>query len=177
MSTSIDFNGEARPYEDGDGGRMSLLEHLDELRARLVRSAAFVCAALAACWFVSDRIYDFLAVPIKTALADVRHEQMPVLDLEVAVLPLASLPEGAVNRYVFAEPVRLGGLIVPPGASALARVSRVSRVVIMVAAAVLSPTSDVLNMLLFAAPMFVLYTVSIFVAWLCGRPRAGAREG
>ncbi len=44
----------------------------------------------------------------------------------------------------------------------------------MVAAAVLSPTSDVLNMLLFAAPMFVLYVVSIFVAWLCGRPRAAA---
>ncbi len=42
----------------------------------------------------------------------------------------------------------------------------------MVAAAVLSPTNDVLNMLLFAAPMVALYLVSIFVAWLCGRPRA-----
>jgi sec-independent protein translocase protein TatC len=48
--------------------------------------------------------------------------------------------------------------------------------VIMVAAAVLSPTNDVLNMLLFAAPMVVLYLVSIFVAWLCGRPRATHAE-
>jgi sec-independent protein translocase protein TatC len=48
---------------------------------------------------------------------------------------------------------------------------RVSTVIILVAAAVLSPTSDVLNMMLFAAPMAVLYLVSIFVAWLSARPR------
>jgi sec-independent protein translocase protein TatC len=48
---------------------------------------------------------------------------------------------------------------------------RVSSVVILVAAAVLSPTSDVPNMMLFAAPMVVLYLVSILVAWLFARPR------
>jgi Sec-independent protein secretion pathway component TatC len=41
----------------------------------------------------------------------------------------------------------------------------------MVAAAVLSPANDVLNMLLFAAPMVVLYVVSIFVAWARGQQR------
>ena len=39
------------------------------------------------------------------------------------------------------------------------------------AAAVLSPTNDVPNMMLFAAPMVVLYVVSIFIAWLFGRQR------
>jgi Sec-independent protein secretion pathway component TatC len=52
----------------------------------------------------------------------------------------------------------------------------VSPVVIMAAAAVLSPTGDVLNMMLFAAPMVVLYLVSILVAWLCARPRAAVPE-
>ncbi|HEX8558712.1 MAG TPA: twin-arginine translocase subunit TatC [Pyrinomonadaceae bacterium] len=122
MSTSVNFADEleAPPFEDG--GRMSLLEHLDELRGRLVRSAVFVSVALVACWFVSDRIYGFLSVPIKTALADARRAQMPALNLGDGVLPLASLREGEVTRYVFAEPARLGGLVIPPGASALARV-------------------------------------------------------
>ena len=39
------------------------------------------------------------------------------------------------------------------------------------AAAVLSPTNDIPNMLLFAAPMVVLYLISILVAWLFSRPR------
>ena len=114
---------EAGPEEAG--GLMSFLEHLDELRRRLIRSFAFVFVALVACWFVSDRLYGFLAVPIKNALAEARREQMPVLNPVGAALPLASLPEGTVSRYVFAEPVRLGGSIIPPGASALVRVARV----------------------------------------------------
>jgi sec-independent protein translocase protein TatC len=48
---------------------------------------------------------------------------------------------------------------------------RISTVVILVAAAVLSPTNDVPNMMLFAAPMVVLYLISILVAWLFSRPR------
>jgi sec-independent protein translocase protein TatC len=35
----------------------------------------------------------------------------------------------------------------------------------------LSPTNDIPNMLLFAAPMLVLYVVSIFVAWIFSKPR------
>jgi sec-independent protein translocase protein TatC len=56
-------------------------------------------------------------------------------------------------------------------AGLLARSWRISLVVILVAAAVLSPTSDVLNMMLFAAPMAVLYLVSILIAWMFGKPR------
>jgi sec-independent protein translocase protein TatC len=53
----------------------------------------------------------------------------------------------------------------------LVRVWRISLVVILIAAAVLSPTNDVPNMLLFAAPMIVLYVISIFVAWIFGKER------
>jgi sec-independent protein translocase protein TatC len=48
---------------------------------------------------------------------------------------------------------------------------RTALIVILIAAAVLSPTSDVMNMMLFAAPMVVLYLVSIFIAWIFGRQR------
>lgn len=48
---------------------------------------------------------------------------------------------------------------------------KISAVVILVAAAVLSPTNDIPNMLLFAAPMVILYLISILIAWLFSRPR------
>jgi sec-independent protein translocase protein TatC len=56
----------------------------------------------------------------------------------------------------------------------MVKVWRPAVIVILITAAVLSPTSDIPNMLLFAAPMLVLYLVSILVAWICGRPRKAA---
>jgi sec-independent protein translocase protein TatC len=53
----------------------------------------------------------------------------------------------------------------------MVKVWRVAFITILIAAAVISPTNDVPNMLLFAAPMFVLYAISIVVAWICGRKR------
>jgi len=53
----------------------------------------------------------------------------------------------------------------------LVRIWKTALIVILIAAAVLSPTNDIPNMLLFAAPMIVLYLVSIFVAWIFNRPR------
>jgi sec-independent protein translocase protein TatC len=53
----------------------------------------------------------------------------------------------------------------------LIRIWKTSLIVILVAAAVLSPTNDIPNMLLFAAPMIVLYIVSIFIAWIFSKPR------
>jgi sec-independent protein translocase protein TatC len=57
------------------------------------------------------------------------------------------------------------------------RIWKTALVVILVAAAVISPTNDVPNMMLFAAPMLVLYIISIFVAWIFGRPRTTTAEG
>jgi sec-independent protein translocase protein TatC len=51
------------------------------------------------------------------------------------------------------------------------RVWKMALIVILIAAAVLSPTNDIPNMLLFAAPMLVLYVVSIFIAWIFNKPR------
>jgi len=48
---------------------------------------------------------------------------------------------------------------------------RYSILAIVVLAAVITPTADILNMCLFAAPMVALYAVSIGVAWLVRSPR------
>lgn len=53
----------------------------------------------------------------------------------------------------------------------LLRTWKTALIVILIAAAVLSPTNDIPNMMLFAAPMILLYVVSIFIAWIFGRPR------
>ena len=43
---------------------------------------------------------------------------------------------------------------------------RYSILVIFIIAAIITPTTDIMNMCIFAAPMIVLYLVSIGVAWL-----------
>ncbi len=48
---------------DEIGGQMSFMGHLDELRRRLVNSVIILVIAFTLCWFVSDRIYDFLVSP------------------------------------------------------------------------------------------------------------------
>ena len=53
----------------------------------------------------------------------------------------------------------------------LIRIWKTALIVILIGAAVISPTSDIPNMMLFAAPMIVLYIVSILVAWIFNRPR------
>ena len=53
----------------------------------------------------------------------------------------------------------------------LVRVWKIALVVILIVAAVVSPTGDIPNMMLFAAPMMMLYIISIFIAWFFGRKR------
>ena len=64
--------------EEELGGQMSFLDHLDELRKRLIRSIIFVFVATSVCWFFSDRIYSFLAVPVERALAEAQRRQVPI---------------------------------------------------------------------------------------------------
>ncbi len=56
-------------------------------------------------------------------------------------------------------------------AGLLIRSWKISLVVILIVAAVVSPTADIVNMMLFATPMMALYVVSIFIAWFFGKKR------
>lgn len=53
----------------------------------------------------------------------------------------------------------------------LMRSWKAALVVMLIIAALVSPTGDVLNMMLFATPMMALYVVSILVAWVFGKKR------
>ena len=49
---------------------MSFLDHLDELRKRLIRSALFIAVAFVVCWVFSGYIYNFLQVPVLAAMRE-----------------------------------------------------------------------------------------------------------
>jgi len=53
---------------------------------------------------------------------------------------------------------------------------RYSILVIFIVAAILTPTTDILNMCLFAAPMVALYILSIGVAWMVHPAQRRARQ-
>ena len=115
--------------EEELGGQMSFLDHLDELRKRLIRSLLFVFLAMTVCWFFSDRIYRFLAVPVERALAEAQRRQVPIAGLtgSEAIQGFASLKENDMGRYVFPEETKLGTSVIPPGASVTARVAKDSQ--------------------------------------------------
>lgn len=103
---------------------MSFLEHLDELRRRLIRSFIFIFLATAICWFVSKPIYAFLAAPVERALADAQRRQVPIAGQTGTemISALTTLKENDSGRYVFAEETKLGTSLIPAGASVTARV-------------------------------------------------------
>src|SRR2546427_862854 len=112
--------------EEELGGQMSFLEHLDELRTRLIRSIVFVFVAAFACWFVSDRIYNFLARPVQKAMANAQQRRVAMAGLngQVNAISLSSLNPNDKLRFVFSETTRLGPAQIPAGASVAARLDK-----------------------------------------------------
>ena len=256
--SAVDTELEARkkaPESEIESGKMSFLEHLDELRKRLVHIAAILAVGFVASFFFAKQIYDFLAVPMSlslpagTKLAFTKPTDPFTLYMKVAflssifltlpltlyevwkfiapglyrkekkfVLPFLSssvvlflsgaafcyyivLPAAfkfliqlgssfqpviKVDEYldqtnmmllgfgiVFEMPVvaaflSLFGLI---SAGFLWRKFKYAFIGIVVLAAILSPTGDAFNLLVWTAPMVLLYFLSIGVAALFGRRR------
>jgi sec-independent protein translocase protein TatC len=48
--------------------------------------------------------------------------------------------------------------------------------IIFVVAAIITPTGDPINLMVFAAPMFLLYLVSIGVAWMFAKKKRGSGD-
>lgn len=73
MATTIQNPPPTKPDHDPEdkelhGRQMSFLEHLEELRQRLIRSIYALLIAFAACFYFSDEIYAFLARPLTDTL-------------------------------------------------------------------------------------------------------------
>jgi sec-independent protein translocase protein TatC len=107
------------------GGQMSFLEHLDELRKRLVNSVIIIIIAFCVCWFFSDKIYNFLAVPIRQALSDSQRRDVPLQGRtgDEKILQLSALKDGDRGRYVFHRATKFGDGVVEPGTSVQAVVA------------------------------------------------------
>jgi sec-independent protein translocase protein TatC len=104
--------------EDTEAGQMSFLEHLDELRKRIVRSVLFVLVAFIACFFVSQYIYNFLAIPIVRALNQAALKDMAATGIDpTSIRPLKTLAPGERGKFIFNRATSLGTVIIQPGAT------------------------------------------------------------
>lgn len=234
-------------------GKMSFLDHLDELRKRLVHIAISLAVGFVVCWFFAKRIYDFLALPISqylppgVKLVYTNPTDPFTLYMKVAMLAgvFLTLPftlfevwkfispglyrkekryvvpfivfsmilfiSGAAFSYYIVLPsafqflIELGSSFTPMirideyldltntmllgfglifempvvvaflsifglvSASFLWKKFQYALVGIVALAAIISPTSDAFNLLLWSAPMVLLYIISIGVAAIIGR--------
>src|SRR6476646_11860006 len=103
--------------ENEPGASMSFLEHLDELRKRIVRCVAVVIVTFFIAYGVSDKIYNFLSIPIVRALSEASRREVPpegVTGTET-IKPLSELGEGQEGRYNFDRPIQLGGASIASG--------------------------------------------------------------
>ncbi|MEP6849275.1 MAG: twin-arginine translocase subunit TatC [Acidobacteriota bacterium] len=107
-------------------GHMSFLDHLDELRKRLITSVLILVVAFFACWFVSGYIYDFLSAPIIRAIADAERRNVPLQGQtgDEKILSLSELKTGDQGRYVFNKNTQLGNAVVSGGATVSAVVAK-----------------------------------------------------
>jgi sec-independent protein translocase protein TatC len=123
MSTFFTALTGKKPADEEVGGQMSFLEHLDELRKRLMWSIVFVIVAAMGCWFASEKIYAFLAIPVERALAEAQQKQVPVAGLtgKETIVPLNSIKPNDVGRFVFVQEYKIGTATIPAGASVMAR--------------------------------------------------------
>ena len=58
----------SRPHPD----KMSFLEHLEELRVRLVHVALALCVGFGLCWGFREEIFHFLTEPLRYAFPDIK---------------------------------------------------------------------------------------------------------
>src|SRR5947209_18068696 len=243
---------------------MSFLQHLEELRKRIIYCLIAVAVGFFACWAYAEKIYGFMQAPIMTALRNngmseklvylnptepfnlylkiaalaglfltspfvlyqvwmfispglYRNEKRYVVPFMVSTIALFSAggyfgfkivypaaltfligfskqfqPMITIKEYtelflsiilgmglIFEMPIlvfflSLMGII---SAGFMLKNFRYSILVIFIIAAIVTPTTDILNMCIFAAPMIALYAVSIGVAWLVHpKTRAARRE-
>ena len=258
--TTAESNPEKNDVEkESESGKMSFLDHLDELRKRLVHIAIYLAGGFLACWYFSKQIYDFLAIPIVKSLppgvklAYTNPTDPFTLYMKVAMLAgvFLTLPltlyevwkfiapglyrkekkyilpfilssmilflAGASFCYMIILPsafkflIELGSSFTPMirideyldltntmllgfgaifempvitaflaifglvSARFLLKYFRYAIVVIVALAAIISPTQDAFNLVLWSAPMLLLYLISIGVAALFGwnRKRKG----
>jgi sec-independent protein translocase protein TatC len=106
-------------YDEKDAqieeGSMSFLDHLDELRSRLIRVAMFVLIAFVICWVFSDTIYSFLQVPVQAAMF--KAKRAAGIDLEGAAITPLSDYVGKEADFPLPADTKIGETVLQAGAN------------------------------------------------------------
>jgi sec-independent protein translocase protein TatC len=108
-------------HEEQEGMQMSFLDHLDELRRRLIYSVLSVAIAFSICFSFSKYIFDFLSVPIVQQLQKTKRVQQA----KYGQPDINTLKDGEAAQYTFVQDTSVGGVKVPNGATI--RVKRITR--------------------------------------------------
>jgi sec-independent protein translocase protein TatC len=247
--------------EESGAGKMSFLEHLDELRRRIIHSCLALVAGVVAAFFFHNAIYEFVFAPTQAVLPQgarlVYNEPGEAFALHVTVAVLAGLivaapyimyqvwlfiapglytnekklaipfvvmstlgfvGGAAFNHYIiFPLMMRFFGsfagdellfmprigpvfslyvkMLIAMGlvfqmptivlflakmkmvtARFLARHIKYAILIIFIVSALITPTGDPGTQAVFAAPMILLYVVSIGIAWIVGPKRFGGDD-
>ena len=99
--------------EDGAGGKMSFLDHLDELRTRLITSFVALAAGFLVCWGFIAPIFDFIMEP----LAAVLEEGVRMIYTSAPEYFFLQLKMAALAGLILATPVVMSQvwLFIAPG--------------------------------------------------------------
>ena len=103
-------------------GTMSFLDHLDELRKRLIRSALFIAVAFVVCWIFSAPIYNFLQVPVRAAMLQAKREFAP--ELGGTARALRDLDDETPVIFTLPTEAKIGAVLIAAGTAIPAKVKR-----------------------------------------------------
>jgi sec-independent protein translocase protein TatC len=104
--------------------RMSFLEHLDELRKRLIYCAMAVGIAFCVGFGFSEQIYDFLSIPVKVEAKKARlAREEKLLGPDTRRALTQNLKEGDLLQYTFALDAVIENVKVPAGTTIPVRIA------------------------------------------------------
>lgn len=110
-------------HEEHEGLQMSFLDHLDELRKRLIYSALAIAISFAVGFGFADRIYEFLSVPVKTEARKARlAREKKLLGTDTREAFTKNLKEGETLQYTFALDSVIDNIKIPAGTTLPAKV-------------------------------------------------------
>jgi sec-independent protein translocase protein TatC len=111
---------EAPEDQLSEEGTMSFLDHLDELRKRLVRIAIFIAVAFVVSWIFSDKIYNFLEVPVRAAMMEAKRQSAP--EITAPILVLSDMADGTELIFAFPTEAKVNNNLIQAGATITVRV-------------------------------------------------------
>jgi sec-independent protein translocase protein TatC len=111
----------SKENEEREGLQMSFLDHLDELRQRLIYSVFSIAIAFSVCFALSGYIFDFLAVPVVKQLRKAKREQQA----KYGQPNINDLKDGETAQYTFVQDTSVNGVKIPNGATV--RVKKITK--------------------------------------------------